>query len=253
VNTDLILLDVKAGSGAFMKTPEDAGNLARACVELATGWGRAARAAVTDMSQPLGEAVGNALDVAEVVELMAGKRGGRLRDLAVEFAAEALASLGHADHDAARDRALAALEDGSALEAFRRMVEAQGGDPRVCDDPRAVLPAAPVVTPLRADRAGYLVEVEAEEIGRASVDLGAGRHRKGDAIDPAVGVVFHSKIGDRLDRSQEIGQIHAREDAGAAAAGRRVLAALSFGDDPVEPPPLIHGWHGGANAGESPE
>jgi thymidine phosphorylase len=232
-----------------MKTPEEAGDLARACVALATGWGRTVRAAVTDMSQPLGEAVGNALDVAEAVEVLAGKRGGHLRDLAVEFAGEALASLGNADREAERERATEALEDGSALEAFRRMVQAQGGDTRVCDDPRAVLPGAPVTTPLRADRDGYLVAVQAEEIGRASVDLGAGRHRKGEAIDPGVGLVFLPKIGDRLERGQEIGQIHSRDDAAAEAAGRRVLAALAVGDDPVPPPPLIHGWHGANGEG----
>jgi pyrimidine-nucleoside phosphorylase len=244
VSTDLILLDVKAGSGAFMKTPEEAADLAGACVELARGYGRRARAAVTDMSQPLGEAVGNALDVGEAVEVLAGRRAGRLRDLAVTFAAEAVAALQGVDPPEARHRAERALDDGSALERLARMVEAQGGDPRVTDDPAAVLPRAPVVRPLEAERSGFLAAVEAEEIGRAAVDLGAGRRRKGDPVDPAVGIVFDPKVGDRMEGGEPIGTIHARDEDAATAAGRRVLAALSVSDDPVEAPPLVHGWHG---------
>ena len=152
VATDLILLDVKAGSGAFMKTPEEAERLAIACLDLATGWGRSARVAVTDMSQPLGDAVGNALDVAEAVELLQGRFYGRMRDLAVAFAAAALEHTGAVGQRRGMARADAALDDGSALERFRAMVEAQGGDPRVADDPWAVLPRAPVVRPLLADR-----------------------------------------------------------------------------------------------------
>jgi pyrimidine-nucleoside phosphorylase len=244
VSTDLILLDVKAGSGAFMKTPEEAADLAGACVELARGYGRRARAAVTDMSQPLGEAVGNALDVGEAVEVLAGRRAGRLRDLAVTFAAEAVAALQGVDPPEARHRAERALDDGSAVERLARMVEAQGGDPRVTDDPAAVLPRAPVVRPLEAERSGFLAAVEAEEIGRAAVDLGAGRRRKGDPVDPAVGIVFDPKVGDRMEGGEPIGTIHARDEGAATAAGRRVLAALSVSDDPVEAPPLVHGWHG---------
>src|ERR671918_1264309 len=178
VGTDLILLDVKAGSGAFMKTPEDADALATACVELADGWGRRARAAVTDMSQPLGEAVGNALDVMEAVEVLKGERPGRLTDLTVEFAAAAQESLLGRSLEEGQDQARAALSSGRAAEAFLRMVEAQGGDPKVVDDPGAVLPRAEVTLPIRADRGGYLARVDAEAIGRASVTLGAGRMKK---------------------------------------------------------------------------
>jgi pyrimidine-nucleoside phosphorylase len=244
VSTDLILLDVKAGSGAFMKTPEAAADLAGACVELARGYGRRARAAVTDMSQPLGEAVGNALDVAEAVEVLAGRHPGRLRDLAVTFAAEAVTALLGLESPEARHRAERALDDGSALERLARMVEAQGGDPRVTEDPGAVLPRAPVVRPLDADRSGFLAAVEAEEIGRAAVDLGAGRRRKGDPVDPAVGIVFDPKVGDRMEGGQPIGTIHARNEEAATAAARRVLAALSVSDEPAPAPPLVHGWHG---------
>src|SRR5436190_12719415 len=125
VSTDLILLDVKAGSGAFMKTPEEAGALAEACISLAGGWDRRARAAVTDMSQPLGDAVGNALDVAEAVDVLRGSFRGRLRDLSVRFAAEALALLEGVPRTEAAQRAEKALDGGDALVVFARLVEAQ--------------------------------------------------------------------------------------------------------------------------------
>jgi pyrimidine-nucleoside phosphorylase len=242
VHTDLILLDVKAGSGAFMKTPEDAEVLARACLALARGWGRAADVAVTDMSQPLGDAVGNALDVIEAVELLRGTFRGRLRDLAVLFAAKGLEATEGLAHDEAVARAEHALDAGDALERFRRMVEAQGGDPRVVDDPRSVLPAAPVVLPIEADRDGTLAGVDAEAIGTASVALGAGRLRKGDPIDPAVGLVVRCKIGDRLEAGQPVGEVHARSADDAAEAARRVLSAFTLVDGDVSPLPLIHRW-----------
>ncbi len=172
VLTDLILLDVKAGSGAFMKTAEEAERLARACLGLARGLERPARAAVTDMSQPLGDAIGNALDIVEAVEVLRGTHGGRLRELVVLFVAEALAATTRIDLETAVTRARACLDDGSALERFRLMVEAQGGDPRVVDDPEAILPRAPVIVPLLADRAGTLATTDAEAIGLASGTLG---------------------------------------------------------------------------------
>ncbi len=245
VGSDLVLLDVKAGSGAFMKTAGDAEQLARTCTALAADWGLACRAAVTDMSQPLGEAVGNALDVAEAVSLLSGEYQGRLRDLAVTFAGEALSRLTGVGMGEGRGAAAAALDSGDALESFRRMVEAQGGDPKVVDDPWAVLPAAPVRQALLADRTGFLAAVDAEALGRASGDLGAGRKRKGDAIDPAVGIVFGPKVGDRLERGEVIGTVHARDEAAAAACTALVLAALTLSEDPVETPPLVLGWFGG--------
>ena len=242
VATDLILLDVKAGSGAFMKTAEDAERLAIACLDLATGWGRSARVAVTDMSQPLGDAVGNALDVAEAVELLQGRSRGRMRDLAVAFAAAALEHTGAVGRGESTARAEAALDDGSALERFRAMVEAQGGDPRVADDPWTVLPRAPVVRPLLASAAGIVHAMDAQSVGLASGALGAGRLHKGDPIDPAVGIVLRAKIGDRIEAGEPIGEIHARDGDAAADAAARVNAAFVLGEGEVTPPPLVHGW-----------
>jgi pyrimidine-nucleoside phosphorylase len=244
VGTDLILLDVKAGSGAFMKTPTDAKALAKACARLAADWGHPARCAVTDMSQPLGDAIGNALDVVEALELLRGEMHGRLRDAAVMFAGEALSRLTGAGMGDGRARAAAAVDSGEAVEAFRRMVEAQGGDPRVVDDPHGVLPSAPVVVPIPADRDGYLAAVDAEALGRASGELGAGRMKKGDPIDPAVGIVFRPKVGDRIERGQELGAVHARGEDDANACLRRIAEAMTFGEEPVEPPPLVFGWYG---------
>lgn len=242
VGTDLILLDVKAGSGAFMKTPDDARELAEACRALAAGWGREASAAVTDMSQPLGDAVGNALDVAEAIALLRGEAGGRLRELSLLFAARALERTSGVDHEDALAQAAGAIDGGTALERFRAMIQAQGGDPRVVDDPEGVLPRAPVREPLLADRSGVLAAVNAEEIGLASVRLGAGRLRKGDPIDPAVGIVVRPKIGDRLEAGEPIGEVHARDRDAVAEAARRVLAAMDLADGPVTPPPLVHVW-----------
>jgi thymidine phosphorylase len=194
------------------------------------------------MSQPLGDAVGNALDVAEAIEVLRGRGGGRLRELTLLFAARALELARDVSHDEALARATEAIDGGAALERFGAMVAAQGGDHRVVEDPDGVLPRAPVREPIVADRSGFLASVRAEEVGLASVALGAGRLRKGDPIDPAVGIVFRPKIGDRLDAGAELGEVHARDRYAAARASARVLAAIDVGEDPVEPPPLVHVW-----------
>jgi len=241
VATDLILLDVKAGSGAFMKSPGAASELAAACVELAGRWGRATRAAVTDMPQPLGTAVGNALEGAEATRALRGEERGPLRALAVAFATEAQAALLHLAADTARDLAERALDSGDALTAFGRMVEAQGGDARVVDDPGAVLGPAPVRSEVAGPN-GYLKAVDAEGIGRAAAALGAGRARKGDPIDPAVGVEFFPKIGDRLEPRQVVARVHARTQVDAQGCAALFLASMTMDDDPVDRPPLIYGW-----------
>jgi pyrimidine-nucleoside phosphorylase len=245
LGSDLVLLDVKAGSGAFMKTPRQAKALAKACTAVAADWGRPTRAAVTDMSQPLGDAIGNALDIEEAVTLLRGELKGPLRDACVVFAGEALSRLTGVGMGEGRGRAAQSLDSGEALEAFRAMIAAQKGDPRVVDDPRGVLPQAPVVRPVIGVASGFLAVVDAETLGRASGDLGAGRQRKDDPIDPAVGIVFRPKVGDAIEAGQELGTIHARNEADARACADRVLGALTLSEDPVDPPPLVYGWFGG--------
>jgi pyrimidine-nucleoside phosphorylase len=245
MGTDLILLDVKAGNGAFMKTPNAAIELAEACVALAAQWGRAARAAVTDMSQPLGSAIGNAIEVAEAVRLLRGEEQGRLRELTVAFAAEALALIERRDPGEAQAAATQALDRGDAADTFRRMVEAQGGSPVVVDDPWKVLLAAPVKVEVPVDRdEGYLAQVDAEGLGRAAAALGAGRVKKGDPIDPSVVIEFYPKVGDRLERGERVATIHARDEDGAREASRRVLGAIEVSERPVERPPLVYEWLG---------
>ncbi|MEP6475814.1 MAG: thymidine phosphorylase [Actinomycetota bacterium] len=240
VQTDLIVLDVKAGSGAFMKTPAAATELAEACRALARGWDRPCIAHVTDMSQPLGDAVGNALDVEEAIGLLRGERRGRLRELTVRLAGDALARLEGVDPAEAAARAARALDDGSALERFRLMVEAQGGDPNVVDDPQGVLPRAPVLEPIVCAGSGTLAAVDAEAIGRASAALGAGRISKGDPIDPAVGIVCTPKIGDRLEAGAPVGTVHARSRQAAREGSAAVLASFTLVEGPVPPPPLVY-------------
>jgi thymidine phosphorylase len=143
-----------------------------------------------------------------------------------------------------RARAASALDSGEALEAFRRMVEAQGGDPHVVDDPEAVLPAAPIRRTIVADRSGTLASVDAEVLGRASGDLGAGRKRKGDPIDPAVGIVFRPKVGDRIEIGEELGEIHARTQGDAETCMASIRSSVTLVEGSVEPPPLVYGWHG---------
>jgi pyrimidine-nucleoside phosphorylase len=244
VETDLILLDVKAGGGAFMKTPAAAAELADACASLAAEWDRPCLAAVTDMSQPLGTAVGNALDVAEAIRVLRGDEAGRLRDLAVVFVARALTVLEGRDVDDARDSVEAALADGRAAETFARMIEAQGGDPRVVDDPNGVLPAAPVRREVPSSRDGWLAAVDTEAVGRAAVALGAGRVRKGDPVDPAVGVELFPKVGDAIRAGDVVARVHAREEDGAAMAAERVLAAMTWSPERVDGPPLVYRWVG---------
>jgi pyrimidine-nucleoside phosphorylase len=246
VGTDLILLDVKAGSGAFMKDPQTAAQLASACVRLAEAYGRPTRAAVTDMSQPLGSAIGNALDVAEAVDLLRGNERGRLRELSVAFAAETLHQLQDMEQAEARASVEKALDSGTALETLGLMIEAQGGDRRVVDNPWAVLPRAPIRKEVFGPP-GYLAEVNAEDLGRLAVGLGAGRQKKGDPIDHAVGIEFLAKIGDQIEQGQPIAIIHAQGEERAAAAAKLIVSFdIHMSPEPVISPPLVYGWHGAA-------
>jgi len=235
-----ILLDVKAGSGAFMKDVESARELAELCVELGEAGGRATGALITDMSQPLAQAVGNASEVREAIAVLRGEQPGRFCELCVALAGHMAALAGLADDpEAGTARARAALADGDGLERFRAFVAAQGGDAAIVDDPDR-LPGAPVSRDVVAGHAGALAQVDAEAIGRAAAAVGAGRQRKEDEIDLGVGVDVLVSIGDRVEPDGVVARVHARDDEAAAQAGEAVLAALSWSDALVEPPPLVH-------------
>jgi pyrimidine-nucleoside phosphorylase len=240
-----ILLDVKTGSGAFMKDLERAHALAELCVALGQEAGRATGALITDMSQPLASAVGNAIEVREAIEVLRGERAGRFADLCVTLAGHmaALAGLA-ADASAGRARAQSVLASGAGLERFRQFVAAQGGDPAVADAPE-LLPSAPVVHEVRAGRAGYVAAVDAAAVGQAAAGVGGGRLRKEDEIDLAVGVEFLTEIGAEARDDTLLARIHANDDIAARAAERDVRAALAWSGTPVEPPPLVHAIVGG--------
>jgi pyrimidine-nucleoside phosphorylase len=237
----VILLDVKTGPGAFMKDPEAATELARLCTGLGTAAGRNTAALITDMSQPLGDLVGNAVEVREAVEVLRGERQGPLTELSLVLTGHLAAQAGVAgDPAAGREAAAAALADGRGLERLRAMVQAQGGDAKVLDD-LALLPAAPVTVPVVAGRTGWLAAVDTEGVGRLAASLGAGRRRKTDRIDPAVAVELTAKLGDRIEAGAPVGAIMAADQAGAERAAAGLLELLDIGPEPVQPPPLVRG------------
>jgi pyrimidine-nucleoside phosphorylase len=235
-----ILLDVKTGSGAFMHETAEAVELARLCVDLGKAAGRGTAALVTDMSQPLGELVGNAVEVREAVEALRGERPGRFVDLCLTLTGHMAALAGTApDPEAGRRDAERALERGDGLERFREFVAAQGGDPRVADD-LSILPQPALTAEVRAPRDGWLEAVDAEAVGRAAAALGAGRQRKDDEIDPAVAIELWTKLGDRVEAGQPIGRILARNQDTARPAADSLLDALRWSDHPSQAPPLVH-------------
>ncbi|HEX6676122.1 MAG TPA: thymidine phosphorylase [Actinomycetes bacterium] len=235
-----ILLDVKAGSGAFMKDAGAAAELARTCVRLGQAAGRRTAALVTDMDQPLGDLVGNAVEVREAVEVLRGGRRGRMLDLSLTLTGHLAALAGVAPNpEEGRRRAAKALDGGDGLAKLHEFVAAQGGDRRVLDD-LSLLPQAPVRRDLTAPRAGWLAAVDAEAVGAAAAALGAGRRRKEDRIDAAVAVELTAKLGDRVEEGERIGRILARDQEAAADAARELGAALRFAEQPSQPPPLVH-------------
>jgi pyrimidine-nucleoside phosphorylase len=224
---DAIVLDVKVGDGAFMKTVEDARILAEQMVDLGHREGREVVCVLTDMDQPLGRAVGNALEVREAVETIDGQGPPDFTELVLDACARllALSDLG-VDLEEGRRLAENAVEDGSATAAYDRWIRAQGGDP----DP-ALLPQAPVVHEVVAPRDGIVVHLGALAIGHAALELGAGRRTKEDSIDHAVGVVCRAKRGDSVSAGDVLAEVHARDDASAALAVGAVLGAYALGSE----------------------
>jgi pyrimidine-nucleoside phosphorylase len=232
---DAIVLDVKVGDGAFMKDLEAARELATTMLELGRSAGREVVCVLTDMDQPLGRAVGNALEVREAVATLRGEGPPDFAELVLASAAHllALSDLG-LDESAARARAEAAVADGSALAAYERWVRAQGGDPD-----ESALPSAPVVREVPADGDGYVARIGAVQVGLAALHLGAGRRTKDDSIDHAVGVTCLRKRGDRVASGEPLARVHARDEESAAAAASEVAAAYALAVDPPPPRSLV--------------
>jgi pyrimidine-nucleoside phosphorylase len=232
---DAIVLDVKVGDGAFMKTLEDARALAQAMLELGEQAGREVVCLLTDMDQPLGAAVGNALEIAEARDTVRGAGPPDFTELVLDACGRLLAfsDLG-IDQEEGRRRAEAAIADGSALALYERWIRAQGGDP----DPHA-LPRAPVVLEVRAPRAGSVVRLGAIAVGTAALHLGAGRRTKEDSIDHSVGVVCHAKRGASVAAGDVLAEVHASEEAAGAEAVGSVLAAYELGDESPREHPIL--------------
>jgi len=238
--SDVILLDVKTGKGAFMKTLEDARTLARSMVAIGSRLGRRTAALITDMETPLGSYVGNALEARVAIEILQGKHEGTLlREESLSLCAHLLA-LGRLAFDFQEGRLMAeqALRNGKGLEKLRQMIEAQCGDPRVTDDV-SLLPQAREKVPVLAQRSGWVSSVDARQIGDAAMRLGAGRLRKEDDVDMAVGVVLHRRPGEHVAEGDVLATLHVNERGGMEEAQRRVQAAYRFADAKVEPGPLI--------------
>ncbi|MGH3441191.1 MAG: thymidine phosphorylase [Nitriliruptorales bacterium] len=229
-----IVLDVKTGAGAFLGDEEDARALADLCVRIGEAHGRRTAALVSDMSQPLGVAVGNALEVAHAIEVLRDEAPGRLRDLSVELAAALLTTTGRGT-DEARAEIEEHLASGRALERLRDMIAAQGGDSRVADDPWSVLERAPVVREWRA-RPGVIVAMDCREIGNVAHELAVG---EGGSLDHAPGLEVLASIGDELDGDAVAVRIHARNVEQADRAAEALARCIVIGDEPVEPPVLV--------------
>lgn len=235
-----LVLDVKCGRGAFMRTPEQARALADSLLRVGRALGRTMAALITDMEQPLGRTAGNALEVREAVDVLRGGGPADVRSLTLALTARMCLLAGVATDAAAAERDLAArLDDGRALAAFRDMVAAQGGDIRVADDPGAVLPTAAVMESLPAPADGWVAGVDAEIIGRVVLQLGAGRRRSDDVIDPAAGVDRLVQCGDRVRRGDTLMRLQAATPDLIAAVRDAARGAVRLADAPVTRPPLI--------------
>jgi len=235
---DAMVIDVKVGSGAFMRNEMRAQALAHALVKTGNSCGIRTRALLTDMNQPLGRAVGNSLEVKECVELLRGEIDDGTRpvlDLSIELSAHMLV-LSHVDDSlaAARKRLHDILSSGKALESFRANVAAQGGDARVCDDPAKFLPLAAESFKVESPRSGFVTKVNTTDVGHAIAAIGGGRVRIDDQIDPSVGFVTDVKIGDRIDAGGSIGAVFCPDEAKANEAVQAIQAAYEIGAAPLE-------------------
>ena len=241
---DAMVIDVKTGSGAFMREHDRARELARALVKTGNSLGVRSQALITDMNQPLGRAVGNSVEVRECIELLRGEvdEGARpVLDLSIELAARMVVLSKIEDSvAAARKRVTKVHEAGLALERFRKNVEAQGGDPRVCDEPSHVLPLTEKAFKVESPRSGFVIAVDTEEIGHAIAEAGGGRVRIDDQIDPTVGFLGDIKIGDELRNGDRIGSVFCDDSKRREQAAARIQAAYQIADaPPAELPALI--------------
>jgi pyrimidine-nucleoside phosphorylase len=237
---DGLLLDVKTGSGAFMKGEEDSVHLANLMVETGRRMGKKMVALITDMDQPLGNMIGNALEVIECVDIMRGSGPEDLRELCIVEAAWMLLLGGRVDSiDAGRRLADETIASGAALQRFRELLRAHGGDERVIDDYDR-LPQAKLTAEIAASRSGIVQAIQCEQVGIASVVLGGGRERKEDTVDPAVGIVLHKKVGDAVRAGESLCTVLYNDDARFAAARKILEVSYAIGETAPAKRPLVH-------------
>ncbi|MCX6059875.1 MAG: thymidine phosphorylase [Chloroflexi bacterium] len=235
-----IVLDVKVGLGAFMETLDEARQLANLMVDIGQLAGRKTVALLSDMNQPLGSAVGNSLEMIEAIELLRGHAPSDYYEHCLHVTAHILV-IGQRAKDLSEGRALAekCIVDGSALEKFRVLVQAQGGDVSYIDD-ISRFRRAKYVDVVNAPRSGFISQVHARLVGEAAVELGAGRTKKGDPVDHAVGFIIHKKVGDKVEAGEPLFEIHATNETKFEEARKAVLAAHKFSDEFVSPLPLFY-------------
>jgi thymidine phosphorylase len=238
--TDGVVFDVKTGSGALLKKMTDSRRLAQTLVTVSKRLGQKAVCVLTDMDQPLGNAVGNALEVMEAVETMRGNGPADLVEISLELAARMLL-LAHPDRtiETAKEQMFQLLKDGSALRKFRQLIEVQGGNPQVVDD-FTLFPTASAVFAVSSPRAGFISRISADDIGKATMLLGAGREAMDAKIDPAVGIVLEHKVGDRIQAGEQLCSIYYNQEANVEEASQMVEDAFHISATAPEPHPLIY-------------
>ena len=230
LGTDALVLDVKVGSGAFMKDVPSAVELSELMVNLGKKFGRNTKAIITSMNEPLGDAIGNSLEVIEAINILKGKKSGHLKEIALRIGSKLMIMEGLAKtEDEARKVLEGKISDGSAIEKFKEMVELQGGDSSYIDDTNKFKKSS-IIKDIISEETGFVKAIEAIEIGIASRDLGAGRHKKGDVLDLSAGIYLHKKVSDFVEKGEKIATIYTEKENEVAGAIERIKAAYAFSD-----------------------
>ena len=238
---DVVVLDVKTGSGAIMDTPQKSRQLAETMVRIGNMSGKRFSALLTDMDQPLGNYIGNALEVEEAIDVLAGRTEGELKRVALTLGAHILRNAGAAESiEAGIEMLEAKIASGEGLRTFGDMIEAQGGDRRVVED-TSLLPKAPTLIDLKADRAGYITRMVTSDIGNAAKLLGAGRERKTDELDLSVGIVMKKRVGEKVRRGDVLATLHVGPKSDRIGAYNLLKRSIVIGDDKPEVKPLRSG------------
>ena len=228
LGTDALVLDVKVGSGAFMKDVPSAVELSELMVNLGKKFGRNTKAIITSMNEPLGDAIGNSLEVIEAINILKGKKSGHLKEIALRIGSKLMIMEGLAKtEDEARKVLEGKISDGSAIEKFKEMVELQGGDPSYIDDTDKFKKSS-IIKDIVSEESGFVKSIEAIEIGIASRDLGAGRHKKDDVLDLSAGIYLHKKVGDFVEKGEKIATIYTEKEKEVGGAIDRIKAAYAF-------------------------